>query len=275
MLNRIYSMMLFIASPFFLLNAQVNSSSFSGDWELNADQRFRFEDGKVFLLNRNSNGNFERYNKDKSYQLQQTGIVNRNNAIYSWINTCKECGWTETQTYMFAYINKYITRVWKVRIVNNVGALKDPYESWHSKKPQSSTKSTYFDITPVAKKRKVKPVVGAATSPTLTIQEVALHEQFTAVKFMLRNTTKNTSQYTLHKPGSDSAFMIQDMRGNAYKLIDEFGFGGFQSLSLEGNGTHEFTCYFEPIPIDTQTINLKEGDCSGSNCWNFYDVKLN
>jgi len=261
--------------PIASLEAQFLPGAFSGDWDLlDSKIRFRFENDKVLMLEKNDNGFYEMISRGRDFQFQQSSLVNRNNAQYTWINTCKECGWTETQTYLFSFVNKYVLRALKVRVVNNIGGVTNSYDSWHGGSPKSFTNSTTNDLQPAYLLKKNNPSVGAASSQALEIKEITQHEQFTSIRFMLQNTSSYPADFTLHPPGSNMAFRIQDMRGRVYNLIDEFGYGGFVRLTLQPNGSKEFLCYFQPIPLDVKTINIKEGDCSGELCWNFYEVSL-
>jgi hypothetical protein len=260
--------------PIAWVQAQSTTGAFSGDWEFDSDTRFRFENGKVLMLEKNKKGDYEPYKWDSPFQPQQSSLINRNNAQYTWINTCKECGWTETQSYFFSYINKYLMRVLKVRVVNNIGGLTNPIDSWHADKPKSFIADDQYDLVPAYLFKKTSPAVGASSSPSLSIQEIRLHQQFTAIKFKVSNPLSYAADYTLHPPGADYAFQLQDMQGRTYNLIDEFGYGGFGKLSLDANEEGVFTCYFQPLPTNTKSINIKEGSCKGTNCWNFYDVSL-
>lgn len=275
MIKNTFSILALALFPLLGLMAQTIPSSFSGDWDLQeSGVRFRFENGNVVMLEKNESGFYKIATRGSEFQFQQSSMINRNNAQYTWINTCKECRWTETQSYLFSYINKYNMAAFKIRVVNNIGAVTNAFNSWHSDDPKSFANSFTYNLEPVALRKKANPTIGASSSRSLSILEVGIHEKFTVIKFELKNTSSYASDYTLNPPDSEKAFQIHDMRGRTYKLVDEFGFGGFGTITLGPTSSRVFHCYFEPIPLDTQTINIKEGNCSGELCWNFYEVSL-
>lgn len=262
-----------------LINAQVITSKFSGDWkEDGVDNIFRFSNGKVMLFYLKGKG--EGYQTAKEYcagtsssDFIESYHVNKNNALYSWTNTCIGCGWTETHIYHFSYVTDQLIRVHFSRIVNNIGGCTNPENSWHSD-AKSFIKTSEFDIEPRSVSSKDITEVGGASNSGISILNISTSQKDTKIIFKLTNNTSQNQSYTLNAPGSEKAFFLIDQDGVKYKLIGQFGFGGFDHITIPSYETLVFQCYFEKLPASTKMINIKEGNCSGSNCWNFYEVSL-
>jgi hypothetical protein len=259
--------------------AQVTTHKFSGAWQV-PDQKgpqsyFKFEDGQVQMFVYSSDK--KKYLPKKQSvdtDIVETSSVNKNNALYSWTNTCGTCGWTETQTYTFLRITDNLIRVSWVRYVNNLDATKQPEESFDTEDAVSFMKSETYDYVPLMERYTEKPTLGAASSSSISIQSIAVDGKNTVVSFNLKNTTYSEQSFTLHPPGAEKAFVLIDDKGNRYRMTGQYGFGGYRTLSIEEDDDLDFKVYFEKIPAGVKTLTIKEGDCTGDGCWNFYDVKL-
>ncbi|MBT8245956.1 MAG: hypothetical protein HKP48_00360 [Winogradskyella sp.] len=84
---------------------------------------------------------------------------------------------------------------------------------------------------------------------------------------------------TLHSPSGKSPYVITDKKGNRYALKSQSGWngsltGGFGSKSLKANKKVTVSLYFNKLKNFTDIYSLTEVDCEGTNCWNFYDIKV-
>lgn len=260
--------------------AQVQTDKFSGDWDMSTSSMVRFVNGKVQLFYKEDKSEKlisakEYFEKDKPGYFSETSNINRNNALYSWTNSCKACKWTETHLYHFSYVSDFIIKVHYTRVVNNIDGCETPEESWGTSSKKSFKESDDYLIGPHIVWEKNAPVVGAGSNADISIMTVANFSKYTEIKFQIKNPGETKSGYELHAPGSDKAFVITDDNGKKYKLVGQYGFGGFNTpITIGSNEKKIFYCYFEKIPSNTKVINIKEGDCNGSNCWNFYEVML-
>jgi hypothetical protein len=260
-------------------NAQVTTSQFSGEWELPSGNVFRFTNGKIsFFCKKDEATGFvtarDYFENGKPGFFSESNDVNKNNAIYSWTNSCSTCRWTETHTYHFSFITSQLIRVNWTRIVNNIGDGKDPETSWHSSSPNSFQQTKAYDIRPRTLWEKSIPLVGGSSNSGISLIKLSNSAKNTMITFELKNIKSTTQSFSLHAPGTEKAFYLADGQGNRYELTGQFGFGGFKTISLDPDETLLFECYFEKLPANTRMINIKEGDCSGPNCWNFYEVSL-
>lgn len=275
-MKQVLSVLFFVFSFSVTCLAQQSMFKFRGEWELSETQRIRFENNKVVLLV-NDNGRFvPKSQSAKGYDLQESSFINKNNAMYSWINTCSKCGWTETQTYHFSYVTDNIIRVHFQRIVNNIDGIETPEASWTetTEKPKSFTSSSTYDIQPVTSFVKLNPAFGAASSNQISISGITTNEKATLVYFKLKNKAGTNGAYTLHAPGTAKAFYLTDQYGTRYQLTGQYGFGGFKTINLKPGESVDFICYFQRMPLTINRISIKEGDCLGNECWNFYEVDL-
>ncbi len=275
-MKQLLVVLFFLFSFSFVCIAQQSVSKFQGEWELSKTQRFRFENNKVVLLE-NVNGKFiPKGQSANGFDFQESSFINKNNALYSWINTCATCGWTETHTYHFSYVTENIIRVHFQRIVNNIDAVETPENSWIKtiEKPKSFATSSEVTIQPVNNFVKENPAFGARSSNSLSITAVATNDNATLVYFELENKTNANGAYTLHAPGTAKAFYLTDQAGTKYKLTGQYGFGGFKTINVKLGESLTFICYFQKIPVTVNKISIKEGDCLGNECWNFYELDL-
>lgn len=274
------SLLLALIGLAFMATAQVETNKFSGDWDMSTSNVVRFVNGKVQLFYKEDKSNKlisakERFEKDKPGYFSETSDINRNNAVYSWTNSCKTCKWTETHIYHFSYVSEFIIKVHFTRIVNNIDVCEIPEESWSTSSKKSFKEVDDYVIGPRVVWEKASPTVGAGSNRDISILNIANFSKYTEIKFQIYNQGEARSGYQLHSPGSDKAFVITDNNGVKYKLVGQYGFGGFdQPITIGSESKKIFYCYFEKIPSNTKVINIKEGDCNGSNCWNFYEVML-
>jgi hypothetical protein len=274
---RTFLLFLFIAPA--ICFAQVTTDKFTGNWQVSNQKDpqsyFRFEGGQVqMFVYSTDKKKFLPKKQSVTTDIVETSSINKNNALYSWTNTCAKCGWTETQIYTFLRITDNLIRVSWVRYVNNLDATKQPEESFDTEDAVSFMKSESYDYVPLMERYTATPQVGAASSKFITISSVEVNGKNTVVSFSLKNSAYAEQSFTLHPPGSEKAFVLIDDKGNRYKMTGQYGFGGYRTLILDEDDDLEFKIYFEKIPAGAKTLTIKEGDCTGDGCWNFYDVKL-
>jgi len=212
-----------------------------------------------------------------SYQEEESAF-NRNNAITYWINTCKECGWTETQVSNIFYIGTpYVYHLRHDRYVNNIGAGEQDGTFGPQGKSFASHYEGYLRLLPTNLWADEEFSVGGRSSDFIEIIEVRFTSLTTEIA--LRITAPN-DEYgcTLNEPGSPDAFELQDGTGKSYALRGNFawrgdGTDGFGSRILDEGEEVDFVLFFDPVPEGTQRLNMVEGECE-SGCWNFYDIRL-
>ncbi len=84
---------------------------------------------------------------------------------------------------------------------------------------------------------------------------------------------------TLHAPSGTSPYVLTDKKGNRYALKTQSGWNGlsangFGSKTLNAYEKTTVRLYFHKVPDIKDIYSLTEVDCSGTNCWNFYDIKV-
>jgi len=210
-----------------------------------------------------------------SYQRESSAFM-KNNAISYWINTCKECGWTETQVASFFYIGSpWIYYYTHNRFVNNISADESfNYTFTDDGKSFTSENEGYLRLIPNLILAGDDLTIGAKSSSYISIHEVRITNQTTEITLKVTSPQDNYGCF-LTSPGSADAFVLQDNDGNSYQLLGSFGWpaaNGYGSISLDEGDELFFILFFEPMPAEAGRFNLKEGDCS-SGCWNFYDIR--
>lgn len=83
----------------------------------------------------------------------------------------------------------------------------------------------------------------------------------------------------LHAPSGTSPYVLTDKKGNRYALKTQSGWNGplangFGSKTLKAYQKTTVRLYFNKVPDIKDIYSLTEVDCSGTNCWNFYDIKV-
>lgn len=119
--------------------------------------------------------------------------------------------------------------------------------------------------------------VGNAYSDYVKIVEIENTEAWTEV--MLEFYPKSSTSGTLHAPSGKSPFVITDKKGNRYALISQTGWGGslsggFGSVQLTAYNKKYVKLFFNRLSNINDIYSLTEVDCSGTNCWNFYNIKV-
>jgi hypothetical protein len=119
--------------------------------------------------------------------------------------------------------------------------------------------------------------VGNSYSDYIKIVEIENTEAWTEV--MLEFYPKKSTSGTLHAPSGKSPFVLTDKKGNRYALISQTGWGGslsggFGSSSLPAYEKKYVKLFFNRLNNVNDIYSLTEVDCSGTNCWNFYNIKI-
>ncbi|WP_340199216.1 hypothetical protein [Ascidiimonas sp. W6] len=122
-----------------------------------------------------------------------------------------------------------------------------------------------------------KITVGTSYSNYIKIVEVENTEAWTEV--MLEFNPTSNSSGTLHAPSGKSPYVITDKKGNRYALISQTGWGGslsggFGSAQLKAYKKKYVKLFFNRLKNVNDIYSLTEVDCDGTNCWNFYDIKI-
>jgi hypothetical protein len=231
---------------------------------------YEITNGKIKHLNLNEAEEFESLSISQGSDYVETSLINRNNALATWMNTCDDCAWTETQTTNAFYLgNPFIYIADHHRSVNN----NTGEDCFGDEKCFEVFTNGYFRPVPTHIFDDVK--VGGKSSNENNITKVNLTSQATelVVKIAVQNGT-------LHGPGKDHSYAIY-ANGKEYKLIGQYGWGGsddggFGSFTSDEEEVKTIILFFEPVPVNELMagFNLKEGNCD-AGCWNFYDVKLN
>ena len=119
--------------------------------------------------------------------------------------------------------------------------------------------------------------VGNSYSDYIKVLDVYESSGSTVVKLGFNPTTNITG--TLHAPSGTSPYVLTDKKGNRYALKSQSGWygpdsDGFGSKSLIANENFSVNLYFNKLNNITDIYSLTEVDCEGTNCWNFYDIKV-
>ncbi|XLS28157.1 hypothetical protein ACJD0Z_13210 [Flavobacteriaceae bacterium M23B6Z8] len=122
-----------------------------------------------------------------------------------------------------------------------------------------------------------KITVGTSYSDYIKIIEIENTEAWTEV--MLEFYPSSSTSGTLHAPSGTSPFVLTDKKGNRYALISQTGWGGslsggFGSVSLKANTKKYVKLFFNRLKSVNDIYSLTEVDCDGTNCWNFYNIKV-
>ncbi len=122
-----------------------------------------------------------------------------------------------------------------------------------------------------------KVAVGSSTSNYLEIVNIKNNDTKTIV--FLKAESQSSINATLHPPGSSSPFVLGDEQGNRYALTRQVGWkgpdsDGFGSITIEPYKVKYFKLYFNKLDDLDDVYSLTEANCTGSGCWNFYDINL-
>ena len=263
----------------FTSNAQ---SKFDGAWWYQGEQgrsslicEINSDDLIQYTWNSESNQFVTfRSTRQDGYDFVDHFEINKNNATYYWINTCEDCGWTETQIYNIFYVSPHVQYVKYQRHVNNidVGQESGIDKCWDDE-------GACFTVVDEGYMRRFPTKVLNVRSIGALGQSYFKPQNLTHTGSTTELTVKisipdeeNLSGY-LSEPGSSSAFYLRDDNGNRYDILDQLGFGGFQSQNLAPGEEINLVLIFEKMPEEILSFSLIEGDCT-AGCWNAYDIKV-
>ena len=123
--------------------------------------------------------------------------------------------------------------------------------------------------------------IGGTPVQNVQIDKIEVTRRETIVHLEVRHNGRGSMKITIDRPGSPKAFFIEDPYSpRRYRLREMRGFPtGFERrYKLRRGDILQFTLIFEPIPYDTRTINIKQGDSDNSRdkrkVWNFTEVEL-
>lgn len=115
------------------------------------------------------------------------------------------------------------------------------------------------------------PTVDNQATQVIKIQSVVLSESYTSITFIVVNNSETEVDAYSGQPGESEAFYIL---ADGYKYdLTSINLGNANNpTKLQSGYQIEFTCYFNPIPLNTSTFDLIEGT---SNTWGMTGVHLN
>lgn len=223
------------------------------------------------------------YNNNKEWVLvknadlngpdfKETSIINKNNALATWINTCDNCVWTETQTTNFFYLgNPFIYKANHKRSVNN----NTGEDCFDNKKCFETNTNGYLRLYPNHYFFSEKIMTGGKSSENIAIENIRITSLTTEITLSI-----STRAGTLNPPSSEKAYTIKTNSGKEFKLLNQFGWGGdkiggFGFWEAQYKTERKVILFFEPMSLaDLKAgFSLKEGLCT-TNCWNFYDITV-
>ncbi len=263
--------------------ASVHGQIFKDGTYLFSSQLHDFKNIRVFDIS-NQSLHALSFNDDKElqrksvmskekYQFKEYSLINKNSANLTWINSCEECVWTETQILNIFYLgNDFIYKGITNRIVNNNQGI-DCFDT--GGKCFTTTKSGYIRIFPNLIYKKNSIHVGGKSDQKNEIKEIRITDKTTEITLII-----NTTSGIINPVGNNQAFYVSLNNGKKLKLLGQYGWkgdskGGFGTWATKTETKREVILFFEPASAEDlgQGFSLKEGNCT-AGCWNFYDISI-
>lgn len=266
--------------PILAAGQQSGYSRMNGEWQTydNNDSYIRIGDGKVQLYEKDAGGTFKPSSKlpgIKSNNTISSSLVGTDNASIIGISQDVAGKTTTTGAIHLFYLSPDLLYAEFVEYDNKIRDTKFPEESWQwGDASKSSVGAQWSLLFPRIRKKFNFSKSMASSSSYISIESIFNTTQYTAVKFRMK-VDKDGQTYSLHAPGTEHAFVITDERGYQYKLLGQYGFGGYKSHSnLKTGDEFSFFVFFNRMPDNVKRISIREGTCT-EGCWNFYDINLN
>ncbi len=180
-----------------------------------------------------------------------------------WEEANKSNNPAELYNYLSDYPNgKYSDEAnWNIsKSINNVRGFISYLTNSNSKEYLSNAKEEV-----IAKNYLVDFSVGNQSYSNMSMERIRIDQKETIITFKLYEGG------VLHAPNQNYAYTIKDKLSNAtYRIKSsnvEFG-------KTIPKGKISIDLHFDKLPDRIRYFDLVEGSCTGSSCWNFYNIKI-
>ena len=193
-------------------------------------------------------------------------VSTNNNAILSKIEEVNKN--TESNVFLFSYINSKRIAVEWVNQLNNSDSLKNV----------ASKQGTGF-LEPFLNGKIYESLsIGGTSTNRVSIDKVEIAKEVTIITFSYHNTSFEEVMMRLAKPGAPGAYYITNIdRSKKYYIVDKDNIAFEPDNTLvTPNSFHTFKIYFEAVPDSLNSFSILEGDpeMQSGKEWNFYDIQL-
>ena len=281
MFHKIIFTGILLAISFQPVSAQPYNKLMDGEWELQSTTFLRsltIEAGEVTHYHRQESTDLWK-SVEESGNTKIKSLLYDNNISSTFIEKLNNPAQTRTYSFNLSFISPYVLFGFYYEFFNNLKETEyisdDPGFVYNEIRGSQTFARTHAALFPKKTKTFSLSSSMASTSEYIKLEKVFNTVNSTVLKFSLKNNTSTAQNVSLHPPGSQKAYFISTGEGKKYKMVDQYGFGKYKTITLKKNSKKRYFYVFtEKIPDNTETITIREGNCS-TGCWNFYDVKLN